>query len=225
MNALGLLIAFSFAVLVYGCASGQEPSDRRPTNFQPSRDLGLVHLRAGEPANLLELGRCRARPPELAALESCRRNAIAHALRSELVLELGEHGEHARHCASCRRSEVDGLGDRHEWDLELEQLLQRRDEVCERAPPSVELPDDDDVDLATSRSLHHELAPRSRAPPRQDVILDHCNAPLATRAVGAELAELHWDRLLVGGRNPGVDRGAQGVAKNLAAGGLRNAGV
>jgi hypothetical protein len=77
---------------------------------------------------------------------------VAHAgldpLTAHIPFELHKHCEEASKGASCRCREIKGLRQRDKAHAHSCQFVQRRHEVDEGAPPAVELPDQNDIELA-----------------------------------------------------------------------------
>ena len=81
-----------------------------------------------------------------------------HAIAEDVPLEFGEDREHAGQGPTARRGQVERLAERDEADLECGQLLERRDQIDEGAPPAIQPPDQDQVELSPSRRPHQVFA-------------------------------------------------------------------
>ncbi len=90
-----------------------------------------------------------------------------HAIAEDVPLEFGEDREHAGQGPTARRGQVERLAERDEADLECGQLLERRDQIDEGAPPAIQPPDQDQVELSPSRRPHQVFA-LGAATPRYD---------------------------------------------------------
>ena len=69
-------------------------------------------------------------------------------LAQDVALKLCEDREHPCHGAPHGRRQVERFGERNETDAQLAEFPERYDQVQERTPPAVELPNNDGVQLA-----------------------------------------------------------------------------
>lgn len=155
-------------------------------------------------------------------------DSSAYALASNFTLKFRKYCNHSGHRAPGRSREVERLGERDERDAELAKLFERENEIRKRSSPAIESPDDDRVDVASSRRLHELLALRSMLRARLHLVNLENDAPFAMVGVLAHLSKLHRNRVLVRRRDARVERDAKGalpLAKTLPRGGSRNAGL
>ena len=71
--------------------------------------------------------------------------------------ELGENSEQAGHRTPGGRSQIQRLGQRHEADAEMLQLLEGCQQIRYRPTPAVQSPDQHDIDLAAACGLQQFL--------------------------------------------------------------------
>ena len=82
----------------------------------------------------------RPRPAVGTTFFACLCDPGLHAIAKDVPLELGEDREHAGQSPAARRGQVECLAERDEADPECGQLLNRRDEVDQGAPPAIQPP-------------------------------------------------------------------------------------
>ena len=70
------------------------------------------------------------------------------------ALEGGEDGQQRGHRATRRSGQVQRLGQRHEADTEVFQLLQRGQQVGYRSSPAVQPPNQHHIDFTATRSFY-----------------------------------------------------------------------
>ncbi len=131
------------------------------------------------------------------------------AIAQDVALELRKDGEHAGERAAARRRHIQSFGERHEANVQRAELLQRADEIKQRAPPAIEPPHEDGVDLASPCGVHHRLALRSVLGAGADFTHRHGDAPAAAFGVRAQRRQLGGQRLLVVRRDASVQPDAK----------------
>src|ERR1035441_8682598 len=99
-----------------------------------------------------------------------------------------------------RRGHVERLG-RHEPNADGMKLLERSNQVEERAPPAIEAPDDDGIDLPPARSLQDLLSLRASLGAGADLLFLESHFQATALGIGAHRRELHRQGLLVVGRD------------------------
>ena len=73
-------------------------------------------------------------------------------------LESCENGEHLRQGATGRRGQIQSFSQGDETDAEVLQFLEGCQQVCDRPAPTVQPPDQDNVDFPPPGGVHHLLA-------------------------------------------------------------------
>ena len=97
------------------------------------------------------------------------RNPGLDPLAQNPALKLRKDGQHPGHGASCGRAKVQRFAERNKADTQLVQFLERAHEVRQRAPPPIQAPDHNRIELAPPRRLHQPLTLQPLSPPRTDV--------------------------------------------------------
>jgi hypothetical protein len=136
-------------------------------------------------------------------------DAGADPLGDERALELGDGRNDGEHGLAHWRGGVDLLGDGNKVHPEVAEFFQRINELFRRAREAVELPHQNRVELAGANRLPQPLQGRSIGGGAAHLIdeLGRDRQP-AVGGIGAQLAQLHGG-VLVQGRDPGVDGGAE----------------
>jgi hypothetical protein len=102
----------------------------------------------------------------------------ADALAQDLAFELGEHREQTGHGAACGCGEIECFRKGNETDSEMLQFLERRDQIRDRAAPTIQSPNQHDIDFAAARGS--ENVSRS----------SRCDAPEPTSLICAAMIHL-----------------------------------
>jgi len=126
------------------------------------RRPAISDLLRPEPRSLRTWSACKAAVMCLPRrLPFCRAWAspCTNTLAQNLALELGEHSQQCGHGAAGRHGQVQRLGQRHEADTEVFQLLQSGKQVGYRSSPAVRPPYQYYIDFTATRSFYQLLAP------------------------------------------------------------------
>ena len=127
----------------------------------------------------------------------------------DFPFECREHGEQAGHGPARWRGQIQRLGQRHETDTEMLQFLKRRQKVRHGAAPTVEAPNQHNIDFAASRRLQQLLPKLSLGCTAADLLHLQRDSPGPPSGVFPQGADLQGDGLLVAGGDAGVEADAE----------------
>ena len=127
------------------------------------------------------------------------------AVSKDVALKFCKNGEHAGQGPATRCRHVKRFGEGYKPDADGVKLLQGGNEVQKRSPPSVQTPDHNGIELATSSYFEDFLPLRSRLGTGADFFDFRGDRPATSLGVGAHGRELHRQSLLIMGGDSGVE--------------------
>ena len=139
------------------------------------------------------------------------RNTRLNTLPYYIPLELRKHGKESCEGPSSRRGEVEGLCERDKPHTECREIMECRHEIDQRAPPAIELPDENDIEPPLSSRFEHFLALGAVAlGPRGNLFERFSDHPAASSGVLAHALYLYREGLLIMGGYTSIEGSLQG---------------
>ena len=92
-------------------------------------------------------------PPETLSLQSCLGQSRTEALAEDIIFKLSECGQQAGHGSTHRRRQIESFRQRHEAHAQCGWFFQCHDQIGQRAAPSIQSPQQYDVNLSPPRGV------------------------------------------------------------------------
>jgi len=155
---------------------------------------------------------CCDGPTQFLAILSRVGQAGAHPFSQDVPFEFGKNSQQTGHRPACCCCQVERLGDRHEPDTQLGELFQSYDQIDQRAAPTIQPPNQHDIDFAAARGGQQFFAEFTLGRAGTNLSDLDYDGPTARPGILAHGADLQRKRLLIVRGHAGVEAGAKHFA-------------